>query len=71
MKNGDKLKNPKIQADMKEKTSHNVPPMLKGLDKQMEMEFDYEINSIKLDDNEDLNCKMFYYDKKAKSYSKN
>jgi len=46
------------------------PPMLKGLDKQVEMEFDYEINSIKLDENEDLNCKMYYFDNNLKTYSK-
>ena len=46
----------------------NLPPMLKGLEKKMELEFDYEINSIKLDDNEELNSKMYYHDKKLKSY---
>ena len=49
----------------------NIPPMLKNLDKQLNMVFDYEINSIKLDDNEELNSKMYYYDKITKSYSNN
>lgn len=49
---------------------NNLPPILKNLDKQMKLEFDYEINSIKLDDSEELNCKMYYYDKKTRSYSK-
>jgi hypothetical protein len=68
MKNGDKT-DKKISSESNIK-KHNVPPMLKGLDKQMEMEFDYEINSVKLDENEELNSKMFYFDKKSKSYSK-
>jgi hypothetical protein len=51
------------------KTKH-VPPMLKNLEKLMDLEFDYEINSVKLDDNDELNCKMYYYEKKTRSYSK-
>ena len=43
-------------------------PILKGLDKKMKLDFDYEINSIKLDDNEELKSKMYYYDKKNKAY---
>ncbi len=68
MKNGDKVDH--INTPESNVRKHNVPPMLKGLDKQMEMEFDYEINSVKLDENEELNSKMFYFDKKSKSYSK-
>ncbi len=30
--------------------------------------FDYEINSVKSDENEDLNCKMYYYDQGKKTY---
>jgi hypothetical protein len=48
-----------------------IPPILKDLTECMKMEFDYEINSIKLDADEELLCKMYYYDKKTSSYSKN
>ena len=34
----------------------------------MEYEFDYEVNSIKLDSNEELNTKMYFLDKKSGSY---
>jgi hypothetical protein len=47
-----------------------VPPILKNLEKPMEYEFDYEVNSIKLDKNEELNTKMYYLDKKSGTYSK-
>ena len=30
--------------------------------------FDYEVNNIKLDDNDDMNCKMSYYSHEKKSY---
>jgi len=49
--------------------SVTLPPMFSKLDKQMRLEFDYEINSIKLDDNDELNSKMYYFDKKTNSYS--
>ena len=42
---------------------------LNHLEKYMQYVFDYEINSIKLDEDDDqLNCKMYYYDKNKKSY---
>jgi hypothetical protein len=52
------------------KKTDEIPPMLKGLEKKMQLEFDYEINSIKLENNDELNSKMYYYDKKMKSYRK-
>ena len=30
--------------------------------------FDYEVNNIKLDDNDDMNCKMYYYSPENKAY---
>ena len=30
--------------------------------------FDYEVNNIKLDDNDDMNCKMYYYSSENKAY---
>jgi hypothetical protein len=37
---------------------------------KLKLEFDYEINSIKLDTNEELSSKMYYYDKTEREYSK-
>ena len=30
--------------------------------------FDYEVNTIKLDDNDNMNCKMYYYSPENKAY---
>ena len=41
-----------------------------NLDKLVEkkkLKFDYEVNNIKLEETDDLNCKMYYYSKEAKS----
>ena len=41
-----------------------------NLDKLVEkkkLKFDYEVNNIKLEETEDLNCKMYYYSKETKS----
>ena len=35
-----------------ERNFNRIPPVLKNLEKLMEYEFDYEVNSIKLDSNE-------------------
>ena len=51
-----------------EQKSLNIPPILKDFDSQIELEFDYEINSVKLEDSDDLNCKMHFYDNKTRSY---
>lgn len=47
-----------------------LPPMFKSLEGKLELEFDYEINSIKVEDSEGLDCKMYYYDNKTLTYSK-
>lgn len=44
-------------------------PFFKNMEKQCAYEFDYEVNSIKLDESKELNCKMYYLDK-SKKYSK-
>jgi hypothetical protein len=44
-------------------------PHFTKLNEKLRLDFDYEINSIKLDDNEELSCKMYYYDKKEREYS--
>jgi hypothetical protein len=45
-------------------------PNFSNLGEKLKLEFDYEINSIKLDENEELDCKMYYYDKKESEFSK-
>lgn len=46
-------------------------PKFDKLGKLVDYEFDYEVNSIKIDERDDeLNCKMHFYDKKSRSYSK-
>lgn len=44
-------------------------PNFSHLGEKLMLEFDYEINSIKLDENEELDCKMYYYDKSEAQYS--
>jgi hypothetical protein len=44
-------------------------PFFKNMDKKCELVFDYEVNSIKLDETQELNCKMYYLDKN-KNFSK-
>ena len=41
---------------------------LTKLKEKLSYEFDYEVNSVKLDDNDGMNCKMFYYEKREKKY---
>ena len=41
---------------------------LTGLEDKLKYVFDYEINSVKSDENEDLNCKMYYYDQGKRTY---
>jgi len=60
----------KNQYDSYGNQINTIPPILNNLDKPMEYEFDYEVNSIKLDKNEELNTKMYYLDKKSGTYSK-
>ena len=41
---------------------------LDKLKEKISYQFDYEVNNIKLDDNDDMNCKMYYYSPDTKSY---
>ena len=41
---------------------------LDKLTEKISYQFDYEVNNIKLDDNDDMNCKMYYYSSDTKSY---
>jgi hypothetical protein len=49
----------------------NKIPKFSNLGDKLKLEFDYEINSIKLDENDELDCKMYYYDKKETEFSNN
>ncbi|MCQ2820903.1 MAG: hypothetical protein MJ252_26900 [archaeon] len=39
---------------------------LTGYTQQLKETFDYEVNSIKMEETEEMNCKMYYYDPKRK-----
>ena len=42
---------------------------LSKLSDKIQLIFDYEVNSIKLDDNDNMNCKVYYYDETKKKLS--
>ena len=41
---------------------------LSKMQEKMFLTFDYEVNSIKLDNNYNMNCKVYYYDEKNKNF---
>ena len=41
---------------------------LDKLKEKISYQFDYEVNNIKLDDYDDMNCKMYFYSPESKSY---
>ena len=41
---------------------------LSKLDDKLALQFDYEVNSIKLDDNDNMNCKVYYYNETKKQF---
>ena len=41
---------------------------LSKMQEKMFLTFDYEVNSIKLDDNYNMNCKIYYYDEVKKAF---
>ena len=41
---------------------------LDKLKEKISYQFDYEVNNIKLDDFDDMNCKMYFYSSESKSY---
>ena len=41
---------------------------LDKLKEKISYQFDYEVNNIKLDDYDDMNCKMYFYSSETKSY---
>lgn len=43
-------------------------PMLKNLEKKFLLKFDYELNHTEMDDQ--MDCKMYYFDKNMKDKSK-
>ena len=64
-------KNSEKKEDNSSLLSADDEPQTLNLSKygeKLNYEFDYEINSVKLDENEEMNCKMYYFDKRYKSY---
>ena len=43
---------------------------LKNLKEKAKLEFDYEIRNTRLEDNENLNSKMYYYNSEIKKFRK-
>ena len=41
---------------------------LSKLQDKIPLTFDYEVNSIKLDENYNMNCKIYYYDETKKNF---
>ena len=72
MKKSSKNKNPK--ENNKSGLTTSMPGIIDerqtlNLDKLIEkkkLKFDYEVNNIKLDETEDMNCKMYFYSKETK-----
>ena len=54
--------------EQKQEEAQGCTLNLTGLEDKLKYVFDYEINSVKSDENEDLNCKMYYYDQGKKTY---
>ena len=46
--------------EQKQEEAQECTLNLTGLEDKLKYVFDYEINSVKSDENEDLNCKMYY-----------
>ena len=51
-----------------EKTEESQTLNLDKYKEKLKLVFDYEVNNIKLDNNDDMNCKMSYYSKETNSY---
>ena len=75
MKKSSKSKKQKEKVKGKGGLTTSIPGIIDerqtlNLDKLVEkkkVKFDYEVNNIKLEETDDLNCKMYYYSKEAKS----
>ena len=75
MKKSSKSKKQKEKVKGKGGLTTSIPGIIDerqtlNLDKLVEkkkLKFDYEVNNIKLEETDDLNCKMYYYSKEAKS----
>ena len=75
MKKSSKSKKQKEKVKRKGGLTTSIPGIIDerqtlNLDKLVEkkkLKFDYEVNNIKLEETDDLNCKMYYYSKEAKS----
>ena len=51
-----------------EKTEETQTLNLDKYKEKLKLVFDYEVNNIKLDDNDDMNCKMSYFSPETNSY---
>ena len=75
-----KISNKYFDPNKENKDNKNLTTSMPGiidenqtlnLDKLIEKisyQFDYEVNNIKLDDFDDMNCKMYFYSRESKSY---
>ena len=51
-----------------EDNENNQTLSLSKLNNKIDLTFDYEVNSLKLDNNDNMNCKVYYYDEKNKNF---
>ena len=52
----------------RKKTEESQTLNLSKYKEKLKYIFDYEVNSVKLDNNDDMNCKMSYYSPETKGY---
>lgn len=51
-----------------ENTQYDFIPNYKKIKDKVELEFDYELNCVKMEDSQDLNSKLYIKDKETKKY---
>ena len=51
-----------------DENENNQTLSLSKLNDKISLTFDYEVNSIKLDNNDNMNCKVYYYDETKKNF---
>ena len=57
-----------LNKSSQENTEENQTLNLEKYKEKIKYVFDYEVNNIKLDNNDDMNCKMSYYSPETKGY---
>ena len=65
--NLEELTNDHVYINQNENDNEQTLSLAKLQDK-IGLKFDYEVNSIKLDDNYNMNCKIYYYDETKKAF---